>query len=344
MIPPERSGRSRGLLLLGLLLLFPGGAAAAQEGLNGGSGGGRGEASSREGALFLLLPVGAQGVAMGRAMTALPSAEGVFWNPAGLAWNPGNRALIYRGEHVAGEATGLSLIGGRAGVGAAGLSYHLLDVGDQDLTDDQGQVRGTISVRSHLAVASLALPIAQRAAAGLNLKMVQFRVGCRGECRDQTVTATTYAVDVGGQVAPFAELPLRLGAMVAHAGPRLQVENAEQADPLPTRLRVSAAYEVLTHVVEGGDIRFWFTAEVEERWRSAGRPSTYFGAELSAGASDQVFVRGGYVRGQLDQPDGAAVGVGIRYERLELGIARSLARPGIGGESEPVHLTLGFVF
>lgn len=302
------------------------------------------DGSSREGALFLLLPVGAQGVAMGRAMTALPSPEGAFWNPAGLAWDGMGRVLVYRGEHVAGEATAFSLLLNRQGVGTAGVSYQLLDVGDQDLTDDQGQVRGSISVRSHQAVASFAAPVTDRGAAGVNFKVVQFRVGCRGECRDQTVTATTYAVDLGLQLTPFARLPMRVGAMVAHLGPRLQVDNAEQADPLPTRLRVSGAYQVLSHVQEAGDIRLWVTVEVEDRVRGTGHPSTYFGTELSAGAEDMVYVRGGYVRGELDRPDGAAVGVGLRYERLELGIARSLARPGIGGDSEPVHITLGLRF
>lgn len=310
----------------------------------GVSGQGGANGSSREGALFLLLPVGAQGVSMGRAMTALPSPEGAFWNPAGLAWDGRGRALVYRGEHVAGEATAFSLLLSHAGIGTAGVSYQLLDVGDQDLTDDQGQIRGSISVRSHQAVASFAAPVTDRGAAGVNFKVVQFRVGCRGDCRDQTVTATTYAVDLGLQVIPFARLPMRVGAMVAHLGPRLQVDNAEQADPLPTRIRLSGAYQVLSHVQEAGDIRLWVTAEVEDRWRGTGRPSTYFGTELSAGAEDMVYVRGGYVRGELDRPDGAAVGVGLRYERLELGIARSLARPGIGGDTEPVHITLGLRF
>lgn len=321
--------------LLTALLVGPGTLAAQ---------GTSGEGSSREGALFLLLPVGAQGVAMGRAMTALPSQEGAFWNPAALAWGSRGRALVYRGEHVAGEATAFSVLLRKDGVGSAGVSYQLLDVGDQDLTDEFGQVRGSISVRSHQALASFAAPLGERVAAGVNFKVVQFRVGCRGECRDQTVTATTYAVDLGMQVAPLGTVPLRIGAMVAHLGPRLQVENAEQADPLPTRLRIAAGYELLSHVAEAGDIRLWVTAEVEDRLRGAGRPSTYFGSELSAGSEDRIYVRGGYVRGELDRPDGAAVGVGLRYERLELGIARSLARPGIGGESEPVHLTLGLLF
>lgn len=331
-------GGGTGLRLTSLLLLLLTAPGSPLHGQEGGGG------TAREGALFLLLPVGAQGVAMGRAMSALPTQEGAFWNPAGLAWMDGGRALLYRGEHVAGEATAVSVLLQRDGVGVAGVSYQLLDVGDQDLTDGQGQVRGSISVRSHQAVASFAAPLFSRLATGVNFKVVQFRVGCRGECREQTVTATTYAVDVGVQTIPFEGIPLRLGAMVAHMGPRLQVDNAGQADPLPTRVRISAAYEILGRLAEGGAVRLWLTAEGEDRPGDPGSPSVYFGSELSAGDQDLVYVRGGYVLGELDQPDGAAVGVGVRYDRLELGIARSLGRPGIGGGSEPVHITLGFLF
>jgi hypothetical protein len=64
-----------------------------------------GEASSTEAALFLLLPTGAQGVGMARAMTAMPSRESAFWNPAGLArWEKGS-FLVHRGNDLAGEAT-----------------------------------------------------------------------------------------------------------------------------------------------------------------------------------------------------------------------------------------------
>ena len=58
---------------------------------------------STEGALFLILPVGAQGIAMGRAMTALPSQESAFWNPAGLAHVRDRRVFLYRGDQLAGS-------------------------------------------------------------------------------------------------------------------------------------------------------------------------------------------------------------------------------------------------
>jgi hypothetical protein len=181
---------------------------------------------------------------------------------------------------------------------------------------------------------------------GVNLKMIQFRVDCRGFCQDDGVTATTYAVDAGIQSRPVDALPLRLGAMIAHLGPALQVVNAEQADPLPTRVRISGAYELLGHFVDdqNRDLDLWLTVEVEDRWRNPGDPSLYVGSEFSAGREDAIYVRAGYALGEVARADGAAVGMGLRYERLDLGIAKSLGAGNLQGEPEPIHVTFGLLF
>lgn len=299
--------------------------------------------ASDEGALFLLLPSGAQGVALGRAMTALSSSESAFWNPAGLASLHGNRILLMRGEHVAGEATGFSGIWGRSEAGALGVSYQLLDVGTQDLTDDMGTVLGSITIRSHQAVLSGALRFGPRLRVGTNLKSLQFRVTCRGQCLDGNISATAYAMDLGAQSTPFSSLPLEMGLMIAHLGPKFRVANSEQADPLPTRIRIGAAYDVLDGLVDE-ELAMHLILEVEDRLRDPGNTSLFVGSEFLAGVADQVFVRGGYIFGNQNQTDGAALGFGVRYERFEFGIARSLARGGPSSGDEPIHLTLGLAF
>ncbi|MFW5905135.1 MAG: hypothetical protein ACOCUZ_02855, partial [bacterium] len=83
--------------------------------------------------------------------------------------------------------------------------------------------------------------------------------------------------------------------------------------------------------------------EVEDRMRGPGNTSVFFGGQFVAGTGDQIFLRGGYVVGNRNQTDGAAVGFGVRYERFEFGIARSLARGGPSSEEGPVHVSLGVV-
>lgn len=306
--------------------------------------------SSGEGALFLLLPVGAQAVSLGRAMTTVAGTEGAFWNPAGLA--PVERAavVVFRGEQVAGTATALSALFTGQGKGTLGASYLLLDVGDQDLTDAAGNVLGTVSVRNHLGVISAAARLDEGFSLGTNFKVVQFRLSCRGSsCPDRGTTATTYAFDAGFQAIPLERL--RLGAMVAHVGPRLQVRNAEQADPLPARLRVAVSYDVVHLFTDREDLVGWLAVEVQDRLRNLGVPSLYLGTELSAGSSAELglalSIRAGYVLQDLldriqgsDPEDGARVGLGVQYERIALSIAKSLAVSTLSGETEPVHVTL----
>jgi hypothetical protein len=323
-----------------LFVLALGAAVALSPGLQAQDG----DPSSTEGALFLLLPVGAQSVSLGRAMTAMRGPESAFWNPAGLANVGESRFTLFRGDHAVGTATGLSVLGVRPGIGTLGLSYLLLDIGDQDLTDSEGNILGTVSVRNHLGVASAATRLLSRLDAGVNFKVVQFRLSCRGICPDAGTTATTYAIDAGIQLSPTSELPLRFGAMVAHVGPDLQVLNADQADPLPARVRVAVAYDLVGSFVEADEIGGWLAVEVQDRLRDPGSLSVYLGSEVTAGMEDALFLRAGYVFGDLDQEAGARVGLGLRYERFDLAIAKSLAVSTLTGETEPVHVTFSIVF
>ena len=201
------------------------------------------ELGSTEGALFLLLPVGAKAVSLGRAMTPLDGPESAFWNPAGLAAVDENQVVLLRGDPLAGTSTAFSALWAHPGVGTLGISYQLLDIGSQELRDIDGTELGSISVRDHLGVVSAAAQLLESVRLGVNFKIVQFRRSCRGICPDAGTTATTYAFDVGLQILPVERL--RIGAMLAHIGPRLQVLNADQADPLPARVRLGFAYNLV---------------------------------------------------------------------------------------------------
>lgn len=300
-------------------------------------------AAGTEGTLYLLLPIGARSVALGRTMTAMEGPEGVWWNPAGVSREPRSRFQVHRGEDLAGEATSLSALFARPALGVMGVSYQLTDLGEIERRDNQGNFLGTVFIRNHTGILTLASEFPGGLAAGVNLKLLQQRVTCRGQCDDPGVDATTLAFDAGVQWRDVLRLPLVLGAAVVHAGPDVQFFNEEQADPLPTRLRVAAAYDLARHFVDSPELQAILSVELEDRWRDPGNPATYVGAEVAAGGAQALVVRAGYVFGAQLQVDGAAVGVGLRYDRIDLGIAKSLATT-ITGETEPVYLTLGVLF
>lgn len=319
------------------------GAVLLAVGLAGAAAPVQGQGTAQEGGLFLLLPTGARGVAMGRAMSAMKGPETVWWNPAGIAWETQRRFQVHRGEDLAGDATSLSGQFVRRGLGVLSFSYQLTDVGDQVYTDDQQNELGVISHRNHVGMLSAASELIGGLAAGVNLKLVQQRFTCRGDC-DSGVTATSVVIDAGVQWDHAFDLPLRFGAAIAHAGPRIQFFNEGQSDPLPTRYRLAVAYDVARHFVDTPELKAVLTVEREDRWRDGGSAATYIGTELGAGSEQALFVRAGYVFGGELQLDGAAVGVGLRYDRIDLGIAKSLATTTLAGESEPVQVTLGVLF
>jgi hypothetical protein len=137
---------------------------------------------------------------------------------------------------------------------------------------------------------------------------------------------------------------LKIGAMVAHVGPRLQVLNADQADPLPSRVRLAFAYNFIALLTDDEELGGWLALEVQDRLHELGSRSYYIGTELTAGVSEALFLRAGYVLGDLDQEAGARVGLGFRYERFDLAIAKSLAVSTLTGKTEPVHVTFSIRF
>ena len=92
------------------------------------------------------------------------------------------------------------------------------------------------------------------------------------------------------------------------------------------------------------EVTFRVVAEGEDRMRALGDPSFFLGGEVAAGTDDRVYVRGGYVFGSLNEIYGAAIGLGLAYERFGLGVSRELPRGGPALEQGPVHLALGVAF
>src|SRR5579871_1703618 len=143
-----RPRRSRPALLRRLafaaaLCLAPA-AAAAQGGL------------STEGALFLLVPVGAKAVGLGQAVVASDIGGDAIWsNPAGLARIEKKELSIDHSQTVVatGDALNFVMPAGKAGVIAA--TAYLFNEGQQTATDQFGAT-GTIYPRSYVIAATYA--------------------------------------------------------------------------------------------------------------------------------------------------------------------------------------------
>lgn len=298
------------------------------------------QASASEGAIFLLLPVGGQAISLGRAMTAIDGQESAFWNPAGLAALRDSRAVLFRGSSNVGTSTAVSLLFGKPDVGVLGISYLLWDAGEIERRDENNNELGIESLRNHLVIVSTAATLLPHLSVGINLKLVQFRLSCRGICGDRGSTSSTYAVDAGVQVKPSEHFPFRLGAMLSHVGPAFQHENAEQADPLPGRIRLAAAYDFLHNRRKNKPVEGWLVAEVQDHFPRLNSPAVYLGTELAAGEEDRLFLRAGYIIRDRDRPTGGSVGVGIALRQFELSVAKSLTESALSEATDPVTVAL----
>jgi len=277
------------------------------------------------GALFLVFPVGAQAVGMGQTATAAAGrGEAAFWNPAGLATLAEDEFALHSATLVAGRSHVLgAYFPSRFGV--IGGAVYLVDYGDLDRTDANGNTIARIAPRNFEFLASFATSLTGSFVFGVSYKLVQFRVDCSGDCRDFPAgTGATHALDFGGQFRVGPGGPLRIGVALRNVGFRLQVQNQAQADALPTRLAVGAQYELRLRPGMGRTLDQVFdlklAADVDSPWGDAGRSETRVGLDL--GYQRLVRARAGYafVRDGLSGP---SLGLGVESGSLGVDLARA---------------------
>ena len=310
--------------------------------------------TAEEGALFLLLPVGARAVGMGQAIVAgLPGTEAVWWNPAALARAERIEAAIHHSQTIIATGDAVS-IAYPSVVGVIVASANILNYGEQRVTVGPDGAVGTILPRSLVFAGTYASPIGGRLNGGLTFKVIQLRLDCSGECTDvPTFVASTTALDLGAQYEPLPDVPLRLGAALRNVGLRLQVNDEEQADPLPTRLQIGVryrAYELTRDTTDATPRRpgELVPDEVEVNVASDVLSHTDLGdASLRVGAevvvNRRVHLRGGYVFDE-SEASGPSLGVGITAGSLAVDIARIFEGFSADAGQAPVHLSLSYRF
>ena len=299
-------------------------------------------AANQECCRLLLLPVGARQTAMAMAVAPVASPDAVFYNPAGLAQLSGNHFVLHHLESDFQPYDAFTLLVSPGNLAVFGVSYALLDYGDQDLTGENETVVGRVSAADHVLIASFATALTAGVAAGLNYKYYNWRIECSGQCGTaRDVSAVTHVLDFGVQYQPSWLTQLRFGASLLNVGLPLQVINSEQSDPPPTRLRLGASYDVLQHVDSVGPYRLLLLVEAQEDdWQQPTTPNTSVGFEASV--ADFVFLRGGYGAGGEGLEAGPAVGLGIVYSSFNISVAKRVDG-GVGGD-EPFQLTLDIGF
>jgi len=274
--------------------------------------------ANNSGALFLLFPVGAQAVAMGQTAATLEGrGEAAFWNPAGLATLEHSEFALNTASLAAGATHALTAYYPSHGFGVLGGAVLLVDYGDLERTDSADNTIARIAPRNIEFLASYATELGGSVALGINYKLVEFVVDCSGDCGSfPNGHGVTHAVDVGGQFTVGPAGALRVAVAVKNVGFKLQVNNRDQADALPARLVVGAAYRILlpgaSGLAQAERLDLKVAADVDSPWGSYGDSEMRVGIDV--GYQRLLRLRGGYafVRDGLSGP---SVGMGERVDR-----------------------------
>ena len=317
------------------------GAAALAAFLGVAGGAGAQTAAATEGAVFLLLPVGARAVGAGQAVIADGGgSEAIWWNPAGLARLDSYEASLHHSQSLAATGDALTVVLPFRLIGVTGLSANVLNFGEQEITDlVTGETIGIQLLRSFVFAATYSTPVGEKVNAGITYKVVQFRNDCSGSCVGiEEVAATTSALDLGVQYDLAPRSPVTVGAAIRNLGLRVQVNDSEQADPLPTRLHLGVAYRLpATARLPETEVRVSGDLVDQLRIRS---PSGRVGVELHY--QKRYTARAGYV---LEDGGGPAIGGGITAGGLIVDIARVMGGDLYSGvDGAPIHVSLRYLF
>jgi hypothetical protein len=296
-----------------------------------------------EGALFLLLPTGAQAVGMGQAMVAAtPGSEGIWWNPASLAAQKKRELAIHHSTTIVGTGDALTFVLPSRTRGTAAFSINILNLGEQQLTDELGNPIGVALPRDIVLAATYAGRLGKRLRAGLTYKLVQLRVDCSGQCTDVgTLTESTSAADVGVQYEIMAGSPLTFGISLRSLGGRLNTDGTNERTPLPTQLEVGAMYRMrfIERYVKDTEV---LAAVSMLDSRNYGGKAVRLGTDVVY--QSKVHLRAGVVGHDRRADTSASLGFGLESGPFVFDIARVFGGiPGDDGQ-QPIYISLRYLF
>lgn len=298
------------------------------------------QSTQGEGAIEFLLPTGARSAGMGQAAGASAiGSEALWYNPALVARSAREAGfLVGKSLTIDTDASGAVLIPvQRVGTFALGVRYF--NEATIPATDSTGeQQTGTLTITSTILGATFASPITSHLSLGLTYKLLRRSLNCTGTC-SQSGSSETFAVDLGAQYFVARDSSLSFGFALTNAGPKFQVHDASQADPLPVRADFGVCISPRLAQLPK-EARVSVAADLISRVSGGYSPGFRSGAELSW--QDRYQARGGYV---FNGPfgSGATFGLGFSTGKLQIDLARALSNT-VSSADSPTYLSFRYSF
>ena len=300
-------------------------------------------AQSQAALIFLLISPGARAVGMGETFVAMADdATASYWNPAGLAFLKGRNITFMHTKWLPQLVDDMSYeflaytqdiesIGGTIGGNIIFMNY-----GEQYITKEGGpEIVGTFSSWDMAVTMSYGAMLSEGLGIGVNMKYIRSNLAdiASNTAAQGSGVANAFAVDLGILYEmPFAK-GLTFGANLANLGPKVSYIDPDQADPLPTNLKLGFSYKVMDSefnelrisvdtnkllvVREKDEAPAEFYEAIFTAWgnKSFGEQmnelTTSIGAEYVY--NRMIALRAGYYYDQVGQMKFPAFGAGIRY-------------------------------
>lgn len=302
----------------------------------------RGESSTRETARFLLAPIGARTVGLAGAVAASRGdVEGVVWNPASAAGIERPTAFFHAANDFGTASQVLGFLG-RWQELRIGLAYYHFDMGSIDARDANNQDLGSISLDDDALIVTGGYQLSSAVDLGLNYKLVRLSSSCSGDCGTFDGRTTGHAFDLGVVADIEAARGLAVGAVLRNLGPGIRFNGGSTSDPMPARLRLGASLDV-TRAFIPGEERFGIVVQgdLQQTVTEFDDMEGYLGAEASFRGI--LYLRGGYAWTAAGRR-GAALGIGLRYQRIIVDVGRSFDDFSGFDSDSPFQLSLAFGF
>jgi hypothetical protein len=175
------------------------------------------------GATQLLIPVGAENIAVSEANVATVSGVEALWqNPAGIAkYGGGMQFIASTMSYIADiDITNFGMLLNVGNLGTFGINMKSLDFGDIPITNsDNTEGTGNFYSPTYLTLgATYARQFSDRVQFGANFKLVTEKI--------MNTSATGLAVDLGVQYK-FPDMPLHIGVVLKNLGSRMKFDGTD---------------------------------------------------------------------------------------------------------------------
>ncbi len=305
---------------------------------------------------FLLIAPGARAAGMGEAFVSIADdATATYWNAAGLAFQSKWEISLMHSNWLQQLASDLfydyaTFIYPMEGLGTFGVAVTYLNLGTQVQTAaDSPEPIGEFSSYEFAIAASYGTLLSKNSAVGLSVKFIRSNLASvsvgaeKGDGR-----ANAFAFDLGYLKRKFLINGLSFGVNLTNMGPKIVYVDADQADPLPTNLRVGFSYQLLNdefnkirlavefdkllvRKYEDGTSDPWYKALItswtdEDFNTEMKKVISNIGVEYWY--SDLIALRTGYHYDEIGKVKYATFGAGLRYSIYQLDFSYISAAEG----------------